>query len=480
MNYRMICQILGRVLLIEAALMVLPLIAGISYGDSLWPFLLAIAPTALAGFALVKIKPRTEEIFAREGFAVVGLSWVAMSMFGALPFVFAGEIPNYIDALFETVSGFTTTGSSILKNVEAMNHSCMFWRCFTHWIGGMGVLVFIMAVLPMSGDHYMHVMRAEVPGPTVGKLVPKAKKTAAILYLIYAVMTLIETIMLICGGMSFFDALLHSFATAGTGGFSTKALSVGFYNSTYIDIVIGTFMILFGVNFNLYFFILIGNFRAALHSEELRAYLGVIAFAVVTIAIDIANMYSGFFHALRYSYFQVASIISTTGFATTDFDKWPEYSRWVLVLLMFVGACAGSTGGGIKVSRFVILIKSAFCEVRRLQHPRSFSKVRLEGKVVDEQTVRYAYAFFVMYILIILFSVMLVSLDNFDFTTNFTGVMACISNIGPGLSLVGPMGNFAMFSWFSKIVLILDMLIGRLEIYPILLLCAPSVWKRNG
>lgn len=480
MNYRVIWQILGRVLMMEAALMLLPLVAGLWYGENILPFVITILITAAIGFGLVKIRTKTDEIFSREGFAIVGLSWIAMSMLGALPFVISGDIPNYIDALFETVSGFTTTGSSILTDVEAMSKSCMFWRCFTHWIGGMGVLVFIMAVLPMSGDHYMHVMRAEVPGPTVGKLVPKAKKTAAILYLIYAAMTAVETIMLICGGMSFFDALLHSFATAGTGGFSTKALSVGYYNSAYIDVVIGTFMILFGVNFNLYFLILIGNFRSALRSEELRAYLGVITFAVVTIAIDIVHMYGSFFSALRYSYFQVASIISTTGFATTNFDKWPEYSRWILVLLMLVGACAGSTGGGIKVSRFIIIIKSALCEVRRLQHPRSISKVRLEGRVVDEQTVRYANSFFVMYILIILVSVMLVSLDGFDLTTNLTGTISCISNIGPGLSLTGPMGNFAMFSWFSKLVLILDMLIGRLEIYPILLLCAPSVWKKNG
>ena len=480
MNYRMICQILGRVLLIEAALMVLPLIAGIWYGDSLWPFLLAIALTALAGFALVKIKPRTEEIFAREGFAVVGLSWVAMSMFGALPFVFAGEIPNYIDALFETVSGFTTTGSSILKNVEAMNHSCMFWRCFTHWVGGMGVLVFIMAVLPMSGDHLMHVMCAEVPGPTVGKLVPRAKKTAVILYLIYVVMTIIETVMLLCGGMSFYDALLHSFATAGTGGFSTRAASIGYYNSAYIDIVIGTFMILFGVNFNLYFLMLVGNFKAALKSEELRAYLGIIFFAVITIAINILGLFGNFFTALRYSYFQVASIISTTGFATTNFDKWPEYSRWMLVVLMLVGACAGSTGGGVKVSRLIILTKSSLCDIKKLVRPRSVYKVRLEGKPLDEQTVQYSQVFFYIYLMIIFISVLLVSLNGFDLTTNLTATMSCISNIGPGLSLVGPNGNFGMFSWFSKLVLIFDMLIGRLEIYPILLLCSLSFWRRNG
>jgi trk system potassium uptake protein TrkH len=480
MNYRAIWQILGRVLLIEAALLLLPLITGIWYRENLWPFVITMAAAAAAGGILISIKPKTDEIFAREGFAAVGLSWIAMSLFGALPFVISGDIPNYIDALFETVSGFTTTGSSILKNVEIMSRSCMFWRCFTHWVGGMGVLVFIMAVLPMSGDHLMHVMRAEVPGPTVGKLVPRAKKTAVILYLIYVVMTLIETVMLLCGGMSFYDALLHSFATAGTGGFSTRAASIGYYNSAYIDIVIGTFMILFGVNFNLYFLILVGNFKAALKSEELRAYLGIIFFAVITIAINILGLFGNFFTALRYSYFQVASIISTTGFATTNFDKWPEYSRWMLVVLMLVGACAGSTGGGVKVSRFIILTKSALCDIKKLVRPRSVYKVRLEGKSLDEQTVQYSQIFFYIYLVIIFISVLLVSLDGFDLTTNLTATVACISNIGPGLSLVGPNGNFGMFSWFSKLVLIFDMLIGRLEIYPILLLCSPSFWRRNG
>jgi trk system potassium uptake protein TrkH len=480
MNYRAIWQILGRVLLIEAALLLLPLITGIWYRENLWPFVITMAAAAAAGGILISIKPKTDEIFAREGFAAVGLSWIAMSMFGALPFVISGDIPSYIDALFETVSGFTTTGSSILKNVETMSRSCMFWRCFTHWVGGMGVLVFIMAVLPMSGDHLMHVMRAEVPGPTVGKLVPRAKKTAVILYLIYVVMTIIETVMLLCGGMSFYDALLHSFATAGTGGFSTRAASIGYYNSAYIDIVIGTFMILFGVNFNLYFLMLVGNFKAALKSEELRAYLGIIFFAVITIAINILGLFGNFFTALRYSYFQVASIISTTGFATTNFDKWPEYSRWMLVVLMLVGACAGSTGGGVEVSRLIILTKSSLCDIKKLVRPRSVYKVRLEGKPLDEQTVQYSQVFFYIYLMIIFISVLLVSLNGFDLTTNLTATMSCISNIGPGLSLVGPNGNFGMFSWFSKLVLIFDMLIGRLEIYPILLLCSPSFWRRNG
>lgn len=480
MNYRMIWQIIGKVLLIEASLMILPLVAALWYGESALPFIASMAACVAVGVLLTRIPRSRDEIFAREGFAIVGLSWVVISLFGALPFVISGDIPNYLDALFETVSGFTTTGASILVNVETMSRGCLFWRSFSHWIGGMGVLVFIMAVLPMSGDHYMHIMRAEVPGPTVGKLVPRVKKTAAILYIIYIVLTIIETVMLLFGGMSFFDALLHAFGTAGTGGFSTRALSVGYYNSAYIDNVIATFMVLFGINFNLYFIILVGNFRSALKSEELRVYLGIILFAVVTIAINILSYFGSFLEALRYSYFQVASIITTTGYATADFNLWPEYSRWILVVVMLIGACAGSTGGGIKVSRAIIVIKSLFLEIKQICRPRSVNKVRLEGKVVDDQTVRHAGAFCLLYGVIILASTTILSLDGFDFTTNVTGAIACISNIGPGLGLVGPMGTYEMFSGLSKVVLIIDMLIGRLEIYPILLLCSPAVWRKNG
>ncbi len=479
MNYKMIWQVLGRVLTIEAALMLLPLLTCLVYGENPLPFLLTIGLAGLTGSLLWLVKPRTKEIFAREGFAIVALSWVAMSLVGALPFVLSHDIPNYIDAVFETVSGFTTTGASILVNVETMSRGCLFWRSFTHWIGGMGVLVFMLAVLPMSGEYSMHIMRAEVPGPTVGKLVPRARKTAMILYLIYVAMTLVEVVLLLCGGMDFFDALLHAFATAGTGGFSTRAESVGAFHSAYIDIVIGVFMVLFGINFNLYFFAITGKIKAALRNQELWCFLGIVTFSTVTIAANIRHIYGGFFPSLRYSFFQVSSIISTTGFATANFDLWPEYSRSLLVLIMFIGACAGSTGGGIKVSRFLILFQSAHDEIGRLLRPRSVRRARMDGRPVNEKTVHCTLVFFMLYLVITFCSMLIVSLDGFDFTTSFTGVVACISNVGPGLSLVGPVGNYAMFSWFSKIILSLCMLLGRLEIYPVLILFSSSLWKRH-
>lgn len=332
-----------------------------------------------------RVRAKSGGMTARDGFLIVGLSWIAMSLFGALLFVLTGDIPNYIDALFETISGLTTTGASVVTAPEEMTRGGMFWRLFTHWIGGMGILVFVLAVLPMSGNRSMHIMRAEVPGPTVGKLVPRIRKTASILYLLYIALTLVEMVLLIAGGMSFYDALLHAFATAGTGGLSTRALSIGYYNSAYIDIVVGVFMILFGVNFSLYYLILLGNIRTALRNEELRWYLGVIAFAVITIAFDIRNLYGGVGHALRYSFFQVASIISTTGFATADFNLWPEYSKFLLVLLMFVGGCAGRTAGGLKVSRVMLLFKSCTIEVKKMLRPRCVENVRLDGKPVDGQ-----------------------------------------------------------------------------------------------
>ena len=399
------------------------------------------------------------------------------ALFGALLFVLTGDIPNYIDALFETISGLTTTGASVVTAPEEMTRGGMFWRLFTHWIGGMGILVFVLAVLPMSGNRSMHIMRAEVPGPTVGKLVPRIRKTASILYLLYIALTLVEMVLLIAGGMSFYDALLHAFATAGTGGLSTRALSIGYYNSAYIDIVVGVFMILFGVNFSLYYLILLGNIRTALRNEELRWFLGVIAFSVLTIAFDIRNLYGGVGHALRYSFFQVTSIISTTGFATADFNLWPEYSKFLLVLLMFVGGCAGSTAGGLKVSRVMLLFKSCTIEVKKMLRPRCIEEVRLDGKSVDGQTVYNALTYFTFYIIILLIAGLIVSLDGLDFTTNFTAALSCLSNVGPGLSLVGPTGSFAIFSPLSKIVLMICMLLGRLEIFPLLLLFVPFTWR---
>ncbi len=479
MNYRMISRVLGYVLLIIAALMLLPLIAGLCYRENVLNFVITIGCTATLGFIMTRVKPRSQALFAREGFAIVGISWLLMSLLGALPFVINGDIPNYIDAVFETASGFTTTGASILTNVEGLTRGCMFWRCFTHWIGGMGMLVFLMAVMPMSGEHSMHIMRAEVPGPTVGKLVPRVKKTATILYMIYFALTVLEAILLLCGGMSFYDAVLHAFATAGTGGFSTNGASIGGFNSAYIDIVVTVFMILFGVNFNLYFLMLIGKFKDALKSEELHVYLGVIVSAAVIIAVCIANMYGGFFKALRYSFFNVATVVSTTGFGNADFTKWPALAQCLLVAIMFMGGCAGSTGGGMKVSRIMVVVKSAFADIAQMIFPRSVNVVRLDKRRVNSETVKACNTYFSIYMVSLLLTTLLISTDGFDVTTNFTAAVSCLSNIGPGLSLVGPAGNFAMFSGFSKIVMTLAMLLGRLEIYPLLVLVMPTMWRRK-
>ena len=479
MNYRVVLNILGKVLLAEALLLLLPAAAALRFGESALPFLWTILPLLLLGGSLNLVKPRRMDLFAREGFVVVGLSWLLMSAFGALPFVISGDIPRYIDALFETVSGFTTTGSSILSDVEAMSRGCLFWRLFTHWVGGMGVLVFIAAILPISGEHYIHVMRAEVPGPTVSKLVPRARKTARILYLIYLGLTLLEAVFLLCGGLSFYEAILHAFATAGTGGFSTRSLSIGAFDSVYIEMVVATFMLLFGCNFNLFYLILLGQGRAVLKSEELRVFLALIALSVLVIALNITGSVGGFVRGLRYAYFQVTTIISTTGFSSYDFNTWPELSRWILVLLMFVGGCAGSTAGGLKVSRVIILFKSYLYELKQLILPTRVKRIWFEGKAVSDQTVRSVLVFFQTYMAIIGLSVLLLSLDGHDLATNLTASIACISNIGPGLNMVGPMENFSFYSVLSKLVLILEMLLGRLEVFPVLFLFAPSVWRKR-
>ncbi len=477
MNHRMVWRTVGIVLLLTAALLLLPLITALYYGESIRPFLIAMAAALIPGLALSQLKSRRSVYTAREGFVIVGAGWIILSLIAALPFTLSGDIPNYLDAVFETVSGLTTTGATILNDVEGLSRGVQFWRLFCHWIGGMGILVFIMAVLPLAGNRSMHIMRAEVPGPTVGKLVPRARQTARILYVLYLILTLVETALLKLGGMSFFDALLHSFATAGTGGFSTRALSVGYFNSTYIDIVIGTFMLLFGVNFSLYYLILIGSWKQALKNEELRWYAVIIVFATVTIAWSIMDQYGGFVQALRYSYFQVSSILTTTGFSTADFTQWPAYAQSMLVLLMFIGGCAGSTAGGLKVSRVMLLCKDTLTELRRMLRPRSVERVRLDGKPVETGTLRAVQGYFFVYLLLLLMGTLVVSLDGMDFTTNFTASLACISNVGPGLALVGPMGSFSVFSPLSKVVLIFEMLLGRLEIYPILLLFFPATWK---
>ena len=481
MNYRMIGFVIGRILLTEAALLMLPMAVAAACGEAVLPFLIPALLLAVIGLALGLKAPKRSSLYARDGFAVVALAWVLMSAFGAMPFVISGDIPHFVDAFFETVSGFTTTGASILTEIEPLGRGVLFWRSFTHWVGGMGVLVFVMAILPMSaGDgHGMHLMRAEVPGPSVGKLVSRMGDTAKILYGIYLAMTVIEIVLLLLGGMPLFDACIHAFGTAGTGGFSCRNLSVGAYDSAYFDVVIGVFMLLFGVNFNLYYFLLIKRFQDVFHSEELRAYLLIVGAAVAAIAADIVHIYGTVGRSLRYAFFQVASIITTTGFATADFNAWPEFSRAILVILMFVGACAGSTGGGIKVARVVILCKTSLGDMRKMLHPNAVTTVRFEGKPLTDRSIRSVHLFLTVYILIFTASVLLLSLERFDLVTTFTAVAACINNIGPGLEVVGPMGNFAAFSPAAKLLLAFNMLVGRLEIFPMLLLFAPSIWKRR-
>ena len=479
MNNRMIAYIIGRILLTEAALLVLPLLVTFLYGESPVPFLIPILLLALCGGAMGWKKPKSTALYARDGLAVVALAWICMSLFGALPFVLSGDIPNYVDAFFETVSGFTTTGSSILTEIEPLSRGGLFWRSFTHWVGGMGVLVFVMAILPMNDGHGMHLMRAEVPGPTVGKLVSRMSDTAKILYSIYLVMTVVEIVLLLVGGMPLYDAAIHAFGTAGTGGFSCRNLSVGAYDSVYFDVVIGVFMLLFGVNFNLYYFLLIRRFRDVLHSEELRAYLLIVAASVLAIAVNISHLYQSFAASLRYAFFQVSSIITTTGYATADFNAWPAFSKAILVILMFVGACAGSTGGGMKVARIVILAKTSVCDMRKMLHPNAVATVRFEGKPIGEKNIRSVHLFLTVYLIVFTISCLLLSLEEMDLVTTFTAVAACMNNIGPGLEVVGPMGNFAAFSPWAKVLLSFDMLVGRLEIFPMLLLFAPSIWKRK-
>ena len=483
MNIALIIYIIGRVLQIEAVLLLAPSVTALCYGEwQGWVYLGTAAASALLGLLICLRNPRNMSFFMRDGFAAVALSWVVMSVVGAVPLVLGSDIPNYTDALFETISGFTTTGASILPDVEALSHAALFWRSFTHWIGGMGVLVFLLAILPMAGGSHMQLMRAESPGPAVGKLVPKVRSTAKILYLIYLAMTALQIILLLCGGMPLFDSLTLSLGTAGTGGFAIKNSSIGGY-SAYQQWVITIFMVLFGVNFNVYFLLLMRKFRQAILCEEMRWYVLIILGATGLIAWNLfrtgAAMGMGLEEILRHSAFQVSSIITTTGYATIDFDLWPKLSRCVLVILMFIGACAGSTGGGVKVSRFIIIVKSIRKEFRQLLHPQSVQVVRLDRKPVSADVIRSVYVFSMAYLMIFALSVLLVSVDNLPFTTNFTAIAATLNNIGPGLELVGPARNYGLFSNFSKLVMIFDMIAGRLEVFPLLLLFYRGSWKNH-
>lgn len=477
MNIRTIFYTLGWVLNLEAAAMLLPMICSLCYGESPAPFLISIALTAVLGIALTVKKPKNISMYSREGYTSVALSWVVLSIMGALPFFISGSIPNFMDAVFETVSGFTTTGSSILTDVEALPKGLLFWRSFTHWLGGMGIIVFLIALLPLFGGSNLYLIKAESPGPSVSKLVPKVKSTAKILYSIYLSFTLIEIVLLLIGKMSLFDALTTTFGTAGTGGFGIKNSSMADY-SPYIQNVVTVFMLIFGVDFSIYYLLLVKKFSSAVKSTEFRTYIGIVLTSAVIIALNCRHLFENIGSAFHHAFFQVASIITTTGYATTDFNLWPSLSKTILLALMFIGACAGSTGGGIKVSRIVILVKSIVKEIRITAHPKSTLKITMNGNVVEHETLRAVNVYMAAYLVIVALSVLAVSINNFDFETNFTAVISAICNIGPGFSKVGPTENFSIFSNVSKFVLALDMLIGRLEIFPMLMLLSPRTWRK--
>ncbi len=477
MNSSIIRYILGCILKTEAVLMLLPCLVALIYREKEGLWYLPVAGICLVLGVLMSLrKPKNSVFYLKEGCIATSLSWIFLCFFGALPFYFTGEIPSYTDALFETVSGFTTTGASILSDVETLSHCSLFWRSFTHWIGGMGVLVFLLAIVPMSGGSNINLMRAESPGPSVGKLVPKMKDTVRILYMIYFGMTVAEIVLLLLGRMPLFHAVCTSLGTAGTGGFGIRNDSIAGY-SPYLQWVTTIFMVLFGVNFNAYCLILFGHIKKVLHFEEVRYYLLIILAAVLVITFNILDTCAGVFDALTQSAFQVASIITTTGFSTADFNLWPENCKVILVLLMFIGACAGSTGGGIKVSRFVVLFKTMRKEFVSYIHPKSIKKIKMDDKPIDHDVIRSINVYLITFIVLFVVSVFLVSFEDTDLTTTFTAVAATINNIGPGLELVGPTGNFGFFSDFSKYVLIFDMLAGRLELFPLLLLFHPTIWR---
>ncbi len=477
MNKSIVLYIIGWILTVEAGLLSLPIIVAIIYGEkSGYAFLITLGLCLLIGIPLILHKPKSRIFFSKEGFVSVALGWIVLSIVGALPFYISDEIPSYIDALFEVISGFTTTGSSILKDVEALSYCMLFWRSFTHWIGGMGILVFILAILPLTGGERMHILRAESPGPSIEKLVPKIKTTAIILYALYIGMTLLQILLLSLGNMPMFDAVTLTFGTAGTGGFAIKNSGIASY-SIYDQNVITIFMLLFGVNFNIYYLLLFRKFKTAMKSEELRSYFLIVFTAIVLISFNLGGM-KGFLKSIQVTAFQVASVITTTGYATVDFNQWPTFSKSILVVLMFIGACAGSTAGGIKVSRITILFKTVGKELSYLLHKRSIKILKFDGHKIEHETMRSINVFFISYMFLFTVSFIIVSLDNFDFTSSFTAVAATLNNVGPGLEIVGPMGNFSSFSPLSKIVMMIDMLAGRLELFPLILLFSPSTWKK--
>ena len=483
MNRRMILYLICYILRIEGACLVPALVISLVKGETAAAFGIGLSILLCGFFSLSTYlyRVKTKEIGAREGFLTVALSWIAVSLFGALPFLFSGAIPNFIDCLFETISGFSTTGASILTEIEGMPMGLLYWRSFTHWLGGMGVLVFLLAVVPMGKgkNSLLYVMRAESPGPQVDKLVPKLQNSAKILYAIYIALTLIQTILLLIGGMPFFDSITTAFGTAGTGGFGIKGDSLAGY-SHYLQGVCTVFMALFGINFSVFYLLLLRQFSRVLHNQELWTYLGVMIGSAGLIAWNILPQFGGnVWEALHHAAFQVSSIMTTTGFATVDFNQWPTLSKTLLVVLMVLGACAGSTGGGIKVARAVVLTKAGHRNIKRMLRPRSVAQVHIDGQLASEDMIQNAYSYLSAYCAIILLSMLLIAIDGFSLETNITAVLACLNNIGPGLDMVGPTGNFSHFSGFSKLVLSFDMLVGRLEIFPMLLVFVPSAWRKS-
>lgn len=479
MNKRKIISIIGRIILIEAALMALPLFTALYYGDGdASAFACTMIPALIIGILFTMVKQSDRRMSSRDGYFIVAAAWIIISLIGAMPLYLSGGFPSYWSALFEIVSGFSTTGASVLAEPEKLGHGVLFWRSFTHWIGGMGVLVFVLMVMPMENDNSMHLVRAEVPGPTAGKLVPRMRTTSMILYGIYAVMTLVLLVLLLIGRMPLFDSFCIAFGTAGTGGFAVSSAGIAGYQSVYIEIVVGIFMLLFGINFNMYHLILLGKIKDVLKSEEVKVYFGIVFLSTVMISINTFTRAAGIGTTIRNAFFQVSSIITTSGFATVDFNYWPAFSRHTLVLLMIIGACAGSTGGGFKISRLIILVKSFWAEIRHIITPRSVITVRVDGKAIDKETLNSTKIYAAAYMILICIFTWILSLDGKDLTTNLTAVLSCFNNIGPGLSKVGPMNNFSIYSDWAQVLLSIAMLTGRLEIFPMFLLFARSTHDR--
>ncbi len=479
MNKRKIVSFIGRIILIEAALMVLPLLVALYYGDGdAWAFAVTILTALIPGVLMARVRQSDRRLSSRDGYFIVAATWIIISLIGAMPLYMAGGFRSYWSALFEIASGFSTTGASVLEEPAVLGHGVLFWRSFTHWIGGMGVLVFVLMVMPMENDNSMHLVRAEVPGPTAGKLVPRMRTTSMILYGIYAAMTMILLVLLLLGGMPLFDSFCMAFGTAGTGGFAVSSAGVAGYHSAYIEVLLGIFMLLFGINFNVYHLLLLGKIKDALKSEEVKAYLGIVITATVLISINTFSRVTGLGTTVRNAFFQVASIITTSGFATVDFNFWPEFSKHTLVLLMIIGACAGSTGGGFKISRLIILLKAMMAEVRHIITPKAINPVRIDGKPIDKETLNSTRIYAAAYLILICLFTWILSLDGKDLTTNVTAVLSCFNNIGPGLGGVGPMNNFGIYSDWAQVLLSLCMLTGRLEIFPMLLLFGRSMHTR--